>query len=555
MLKSLHISDLAIIENADISFKDGFSVLTGESGAGKSLLIDSLSLLLGDRASSELIRSGKDKAIIKGVFSLDRKEAKSILNSLGVECINDELTIERNISKTKNQIKLNGVSTTLADLLKLAPHLADIHNQFDSQKILNPENYLSMVDGYSSSIVKPVKDDYLIALDNYKKAKNAYETLINKKKKIDENHDFYDYQAKELKAFGLYEGEEEEIQSEIAILSNYDKVYALSQEALEIIDKDSLSDLYDLAQALKKLESFKGSYKETRESLEESYFGLEDTLSSLKKELDAGDYDPNRLEELQQRQSDLSSLKRKYKKSESELISYLSELEGLLKDKENIDVDIQDAEKELSKAKHALYLSGVNLSKARQVVAKQIEKDLGKNLEDLLLESKFKISFRPLEEVSLEGLIKEDGLDEIDFLIETNVGEGLKSLSKVVSGGEASRIMLAIKAIYIKSNKTPTVIFDEIDTGLSGEASLAVARKIKEISLSSQVISISHLPQVAALSDHHILVSKAVDEGRTFVSIRELGIDEKIVEIAKLISLGEVTPIQLEYAKEMVLNK
>ena len=266
--------------------------------------------------------------------------------------------------------------------------------------------------------------------------------------------------------------------------------------------------------------------------------------------MDSLDYDPSSLETMMQRQSDLASLKRKYRKSIEELIAFRDELETLLQQQESIDDDILKAEKEVQDAYEVMLKKGQGLTAVRQRIASSIEKELSKNLDDLLVRNRFKIEFIPQNPLQFNL----NGMDQVDFLIETNIGEGLKPLAKIVSGGEASRIMLALKAVFVKAHKIPTVIFDEIDTGISGEAAQAVARKIKEISYARQVISITHLPQVASLSDHHILIEKEVKKDRTYVHIQELSLEDKIKEIAHLISGDKVTEKQLEYAREMVLS-
>ena len=555
MLKRLAITNLAIIENIEVSFQEGFTVLTGETGAGKSLVIDSLSLLLGARASSELIRAGEDNAIIRGVFELHNPQLSAILVTLNIPENNGEIIIERTIGRTKSLIKVNGVSISLADLNKIAKYLADIHNQFDFEKILNPDNYLEIIDGFSYELTSSYKKDYFALLQDYKQKKAAYDDLMAKKAKIDESRDFYEYQYKELKAADLKEGEEEEIASQISLLKNYDKIYSLSQEADQIIHEDFLDRLYELTRLLSKLSEYQKQYQEAHDKLDDSYYQIRDIFEGLKKDFEDIDYDPNRLNDLEQRDSDLSALKRKYRKDMGELIAYRNELASTLGENSNFESDISSAKQARDTAFAKVLAKGKDLTTVRQKIAKSIEKELERNMADLLLKADFQVAFKPLPTTPDDTLFKENGLDEVDFLIETNVGEGLKSLSKVISGGEASRIMLAFKAVFIKANKISTVIFDEIDTGISGETAQAVARKIHEISLSSQVIAITHMPQVASLSDHHILISKDVKGNRTYAHIKELTLDEKIRQIAYLISGGNVTEKQLEYAKEMVLSK
>lgn len=554
MLKRLCINNLAIISNIDTSFEDGFTVLTGETGAGKSLVIDSLSLLLGERASTELIRKGEDKATIKGYFKVDRPELEALLIKLNIPYKEGNIEIERAIGKGKNYIKVNGIQTTLNDLSRIAPFLADIHSQFDFEKILNQENYLGIIDGFSSELTSSYKITYQSTLKEYLDAKKAYNDLLDKQRQIDSNYDFYLYQYNELKQMDLKEGEEKEIEEELALLENYDKIYSLQEEARELINGDFLDNFYSLDKTLEKLSSYQDKYKEAQSIVDDRYFELNDLLSSLKKKFDEVDYDPSRLNELEQRQVDISCLKRKYKKSYEELLSYKNELSALLENKDSLSDEIAK-KKKVKEEKFKLALEkGKELTSVRESIAAKIEKELEKGLNDLLLKAKFKIMFFKVQEEN-DSIFLENGIDNIDFYIETNIGEGLKSLSKVISGGEASRIMLAFKALFIKYNKVPTVIFDEIDTGISGETAQAVARKIKEISLTSQVISITHMPQVASLSDHHILISKKIKEGRTYAEIKELSLEEKIKQVAYLISGDKITSSQLEYAKEMVLAK
>ena len=552
MLKRLIIHNLAIFENVDVSFQDGFSVLLGETGAGKSLMIDSLSLLLGMRASSELIRSGESKASVTGYFSIERPELSAYLSKINVPMHDDEIVVERIIGINKNVVKINSVPVSLNDLIKISKYLANIHSQFDFEKILNPENYLDIIDGFSFELSTRLKEEYTSLLNRYKEKKEEYNLLLQKKAKLEEARDFYEYQYGELKAADLKEGEEEEISSEISLLRNYDKIYSLVQETNEIINGSFMDDFYRLSDNLSKLANYQKQYKESHEKIDERYYEIEDILNNLKKEFRSLDYDPNRLNDLEQRDSDLSSLQRKYKKSIPELIAYRDELETILGKNSSFEDSIAEKKEEMLQSLKETISKAKELTLLRTRNAKTIEKELTHSLKDLLLNVRFQILFKETKED--ETSLKENGIDDVDFLIETNIGEGLKPLSKVISGGEASRIMLAFKALFIKANRIPTVIFDEIDTGISGETAQAVARKIKEISLSTQVISITHMPQVASLSDHPILISKTVKDGRTYSNVKELSLEEKIRQIAYLISGGKVTEKQLEYAKEMVLG-
>ncbi len=552
MLRRLTIANLAILENVDIVFKNGFTVLMGGTGAGKSLIIDSLSLLLGQRASSELIRQGESRATIRGEFQASSPRLEALLSSLSIP-FDGSLSIERVIGKTKSTIKANGVLISLGDLSKLSPLLANIHSQFDAMKLLNPENYLSLIDSYRPSMVFPYMENYRLALFSYREKQAHYEELEAKKKKLESERDFYEYQYNELKGMALEEGEQERIENEISLLRNYDSIYSLVQDSSSLVHGDALEKLYDLNKNIAKLVSFQSQYQESSKRLDDAYYELEDIFSALKGLFSSLDYDPARLEELEQRSSELSSLERKYRRSIPELIAYQGELESLLGKGSTFEEDLEQAKKDAEDAFEEAYEKGNDLSKIREQVASLIEKNMKRSLKDLLLRDEFKIAFAPLKKDP--SSLKEDGIDEVQFLLETNVGEGLKPMEKIISGGETSRIMLAFHSIFLSSNKVGTAIFDEIDTGISGEASKAVANKIYEISLSTQVIAITHAPQVACLSDHALLIEKNVKEGRTSTSIHELGLEEKIDAVANLISNGKITEKQREYAKEMVLEK
>ena len=557
MLTNLKVQDFAIIEDIDISFKEGLTVLTGETGAGKSLIIDSIDLLLGERASSEKIRNGKDKAVVTGIFTFKNSRLSSLLDVLEIPHLNNKLVISRTISNKNNVIKINDKVITLNELKQISKYLADIHQQFDMVKLLNKDNYLEIVDGFNYDLINEYKNKYLSSLEELKEKYQEYLSLEKRINDIKERQDIYEYELKELEAFNLRIDEEEELNNRIEVMKNYDKVFALLEEIRNIIDKDSLSDLYTVKEDLSKLSDYSNEYSELHHKIEDHYYEIEAIYDDIKKKFNRLDYDPNELDELIARQSDLNILKKKYKKDVKELIEYKDELSLILSKKEDFDLSLKEEKDKLLDLYKKTYISALDLSKIRKETSSSIEEELMNNLKDLDLSSKFKIevSSKELSKDIDMSIFNNEGIDEIEFYIETNIGEGLKPLSKIVSGGEMSRIMLAIKALFIKSQKISTVIFDEVDTGISGVAASKVANKIKEISLSTQVITITHIPQVASLSNNHIKISKSVSNGRTHTSIKELSLEEKIMEIAMLISDGKVTDNQIKYAKEMVLGK
>lgn len=557
MLQRLVVSNFAIIENIDISFKRGLTVLTGETGAGKSLIIDSLSLLLGERAQVELIRTGFDKAEIIGYFSINNKRLLSLLDSLNIPSIDSTIEIDRVISANKSYIKVNGIAVTLSDLKKISKYLADIHMQFDSQKILNKENYIEIIDGFKYDLVKEYEDSYISSLSTFKDKLKIYNDTVNKAKEIKKKKDIYEYHLKELTDADLKENEEDELQNKIDYLKNYDKIYNILEETNSLIHEDFLDKLYEVKENVLSLSKYIKEYSKTYSTLNDYYYEIENIFDEIKKDYRNLDYNPNELNNYESRLNDLDNLKKKYKMSLNELISYANSLKEMLNIDENYDDLIKELKNEVKASYDSTYEKGLELSKIRKEIAKSIEKELEKNMLDLSLKARFNVLVNTSKkEEDLSGLIfNNNGIDEIEFLIETNIGEGLKSLSKTISGGETSRIMLALKALLIKSEKISTVIFDEIDTGISGEIARKVAEKIYEISLSTQVIAITHLPQVASFSNNSLKISKQVKNGRTYTNIKELSLDEKIYEIASMISGGKVTENQIEYAKEMVMMK
>ena len=556
MLKKLVVKNFAILEDIEIDFYDGLTILTGETGAGKSLIIDSISLLLGERASVEMIRNGEEKALISGIFSFSNIYLESFLNKLNIQN-NGEIEISRTISSSRNVIKVNGVTISLNDLKVIAHYLADIHLQFDMTKLLNKENYIEIVDGFKKDTIDEYKNKYLDSLNLLKEENNHYLDLLKRIEEIKNNEEQYKYDLKELKSLALEKDEENNIKERIAFLNNYDKIYSLIKESEEIINKDALSDIYQIKNNVNSLSSYQNEYKELYERINNAYYEIEDIFDSLNKKSRHFDYDPKELEDLEIRLSAINSLKKKHNKTFEELLIYQEELESILSKEEDYTTLLNEEKAKLIDIYDHTYSLANDLSKVRKEIAKVIEKESEKHLLDLGLKSVFEVrinSFNKPNDIDL-SIFNDNGIDDIDFYIETNIGEGLKPLAKIASGGEVSRIMLAFKALTIKSSKVETVIFDEIDTGISGEVASKVARKIYEISLMTQVISITHLPQVAALSKNHLKIAKEIKNKRTYTSIKYLSLDEKIYEIASLISGGKVSEKQLEYAKEMVLSK
>ena len=555
MLTKLKVQNFAIIEDIELDLKNGLTVLTGETGAGKSLIIDCISLLLGERAASEMIRQGEEKATVEGVFDNDSPLLRAALEKLNVP-FDGSLDIKRTISTQRNVVKINEETVSLGDLKAISSLLADIHLQFDSVKLFAPENYLSMVDGFSERLINEYLEKYRSSLSELRKQNNHYNELVKRIDEFNKNQEEYAYAYQEINALQLNEGDEQIIEARIALLSNYDKIYALSMENKEIANGTSLEDVYRIKDNIEGLQEYDLDYQDINKRLNDAYYELEDIFTEIKRKADNLDYDPAELDSLIEKSHAIGTLKKKYGKSFDELIAYANELKELLKNKEDHQVLLNEEKEILTSLYNETYQKALDVHKIREGIAIKIAKEIEKSLGELGLSCRFDVVITAKEKgdnLALD-LFNEDGVDTVEFNIETNIGEGMKPLAKVVSGGELSRVMLAIKMLYVKSHKIGTIIFDEIDSGISGEIASKFAKKIKELSYSHQVITITHLPQVACLSDHHIRISKNVIGKRTFANAKELTLEEKIYEIASLISSGKVTDKQLEYAKELVLQ-
>ena len=555
MLTKLKVSNFAIIEDIELEFNSGLTVLTGETGAGKSLIIDCINLLLGERAASEMIRQGKDKATVVGVFDNDTPLIRGLLDKLNIP-FDGQIEIKRTISNQRNIIKVNDETISLGDLKTLSSLLADIHLQFDMVKLFVNDNYLAMVDGFSERLINEYLEKYRSSLEVLRKQDSSYKELVKRIEEFNQHQEEFEYAYKEISALHLGDTNEQELESRISVLENYDKIYALTMENKSLADGSSLEDLYRVKENMASLEQYDYEYKELLARFNDAYYEIEDLYDSLKKKADHLEYDPSELEALIEKSHAINQLKKKYGKTYEQLMAYEDELKELLKNKEDHSLLIKEEKEKLEATYHEAYERALDVHKIRENVAIKIAKEIEKSLNDLGLSCLFKVEVTANKEdkdLSL-AIFNEEGIDSVEFYIETNIGEGLKPLAKVVSGGELSRIMLAIKMLYVKTQKIGTIIFDEIDTGISGEIASKVAKKIKELSYAHQVITITHLPQVACLSDHHIQISKSVKDGRTYAKAKELSLEEKIKEIASLISSGKITEKQLEYAREMVLQ-
>lgn len=555
MLRTLHVQNLAIINLIDIEFKDGLTAITGETGAGKSLIIDAIGLLTGARSSSSLVRQGEAKAVIEGTFDNVNENTLNVLKECGID---DEglLILRRDIyANGKSVFRVNGLAVSLVQAEQICDSLIDIHTQNDSLRLFDKKNYLSFIDDSRS---KKILNDYLEQYNVYQKKLKDYFDLTKKNDELIKNFDYLNYQLNELETAKLSVNEEENIEEEIRIISNYETLFSLLQNLNEIINQSNLRDnLHEIINILKKLSTINSKYSDYLNSINDAYYSIDDLESTASSDLFNLEYDENHLNNLHERLSEINRLKKKYHQSVGELIEYKEELKKQIDASENYEFYLSEALKEVNNSYELLVDLAKKLTKQRKTNVKELQENIITNLKELMLE-KVQISFEfnePKYKDSLDSTpFHNNGVDDIDILISFNPGEPLKPLSKVASGGEMSRVMLSLKANLFKNRGLSTVIFDEIDTGMSGTVAGEVAKKLKEMSKEFQVFSITHLPIIAGIADQQLFVSKDVQNDLTFTSIHELSYEERLDVLSEMISPNDTSGKAREVAVELIEN-
>ncbi len=557
MLRHISVRNFAIIENLEVSFKSGMTALTGETGAGKSLLIDAIGLLLGDRASSDMVRSGENKAIVEGLFTVQNSSVLQAIEKLGVEVDNREVIIQRQISNSgSNVIRINGMIVTLKDLKDITSKLADIHSQGDTFRLIKQEYYLDMLDGFKLTETEKLLIDYKQAKQRYENKLSDYNKLIKKQRDLEERRDFLAFQKQELEALNLYNGEKEQLKKDIDAIKHYDVIFRTIQETKELLEQNNaIETLFDATRELEKIESYSEDYLAIKQRFETGYYELQDAFETLLSLASNLDFNPHDLTIKEDRLIELEQIERKYHKTIPELIEYLGEITVALENAEVINDLILDTKKGVEEAYNNVLVKAEKLTKLRESIAQELEKKLVAILSDLeLAKTVFKITFIKREDFGPfhKGYLLENGVDEIDFLITTNVGEPLRPLAKTASGGEMSRIMLALKHVLSESLNVDLIIFDEIDSGVSGYVAHQVAKKMKDIAKNTQVICITHLPQIAAISEHHLYLSKETKDKRTIANVKELTDEQRVNEVAAMMSGRQITEAVLQSARELL---
>lgn len=550
MLRELHIKNIAVIEDITISFGDGFHALTGETGAGKSILIDSINMALGGRTAKDLIRTGADSATVDVVFELSER-LEGVLADAGIESEDGLLYISRQItSDGKSKCRLNGRLVPLTVLKEAAEVLITIHGQHDNQTILSPKSHIHFVDDYGN--YKPLLEEYQVQYHKVQELKQRLDSLLTDENEKARRIELLGYQIKEIESAKIRLGEEAELEERRGYLANIEQIVEKSGMAYESLYGDEERSAYDaIASAVHALEgvhSYDQRLEEYYNTLSSVLADLEDVTHELKSYLDGVDYRQGELDLLEERLQTLFQLKRKYGGSEEEILTHLAEIKQELSEIEDSDALCEAVSAELEKETAALSVLAAALSEKRRETAIELQTAIMQELSDLDMQKmRFSVSVEPLDEAYTPL-----GSDRVEFLISGNPGEALKPLAKIASGGEMSRIMLAMKSILAGSDMVETLIFDEIDTGVSGRAAQKIAEKICMLAKERQILCITHLAQIASMADTHFLIQKNSDENQTKTTVTPLDEQSRKAELARIIGGVKITELTMQAAQEML---
>jgi DNA repair protein RecN (Recombination protein N) len=561
MIKSLEIKDYALIEHIQVEFFPGLNIITGETGAGKSILIDAMGLLLGERASSEVVRKGSSKSIVEGIFDVtDNDEVKSILEDNEIE-FQSELIIRREISqKGNNRCFINDSPVSLNVIKELGDLLVDLHGQHEHQSLLRSETHIDFLDNYSGnqSLLSNYRSTYL----ELKLKEKELKELLAKEQSIKEKKEIYQFQLQEIESVDPQLDEDQLLINELNILENSEKLLELSEAIYNLLydsDNSILDQLSDAKIKLNQLVRIDNSLAEAEKELESVSITLKEISLTIRNYRNQISIEPEEVEEKRERLNAINLLKKKYGLTIENVLDYKEKISKEINLAENFANEIERIKKEISSLKERLYQIAKELSNNRKKNARIIEDEVKSALKNLGISSpSFKINFTGVEsedyfEINNSKIgFNNKGIDNVEFFISTNPGEDLKPLVKVASGGEISRIMLALKTALAKNDKLPLLIFDEIDTGISGRIAQKVGQALLDLSKYHQIIAITHLPQIAAFAEHHFAVEKIQADGRAISQIKHLLYEERVFEIAKLISGEQVTETSLESAKQLI---
>ncbi|HEL1075454.1 TPA: DNA repair protein RecN [Streptococcus equi subsp. zooepidemicus] len=550
MLLEISIKNFAIIEEISLNFENGMTVLTGETGAGKSIIIDAMNMLLGARASTEVIRHGADKAEIEGFFSVDSNpNLAAVLAESGIS-MEEELILRRDIFANGRSVsRINGQMVTVSTLKKLGQFLVDIHGQHDQEELMRPQLHQHILDSFGDEVFDQLKQSYQQIFDRYK----ALRRQALEKQKNEKEHqarlDLLAFQIGEIDAADLVRGEDDLLNQEKQRLLNHKKIADTLTSAYLSLDNEDFSSLSQIRSSMNELlsiEDLAPEYQLISAGVSEAYYILEEVTKQLSDTIDQLDFDAGRLQDIELRLDSINSLTRKYGGGVNDVLDYYANITKEYQLLSGGDRSSDELERELKALEKQLVLTASQLSDQRHALALELEADIKAELRELYMEkADFKVHFT-------RSKFNREGNESLEFYISTNPGEGFKPLVKVASGGELSRLMLAIKAAISKKEDKTSIVFDEVDTGVSGRVAQAIAKKIYKIGSYGQVLAISHLPQVIAIADNQYFISKESKEESTVSKAKLLTQEERVEEIAKMIAGADVTEAARNQARELL---
>jgi DNA repair protein RecN (Recombination protein N) len=554
VLLELRVENYAVIDSLAVEFASGLNLLTGETGAGKSILIDALSLLLGDKASTEMIRHGAEKAVVSGVFEVDEKRVARLLEENGIEPEGNHVIVKREVAAGgKGRVFVNNQPATVALLRALAPALASIHAQNETILAFDEAARLGLLDTYAGHDLSELAGKHAAWME----VRERLAQLDRDEQDRLRMADLWSFQKKEIEAAKLHPGEDQKLETEKRVLANSEKLFGAATAAYQVLYEDDASALTQVAAARKQLEElarFDEKFLEALASLESAKAAIEDVSATARDYADGIDASPERLAEVEDRLALLDRLKRKYGKTVDEVIAYGEDVARKLNELENREDLVRDLKKQLATAAAAYLSAAQAVSKKRYSAARELQKLVEAEINQLAMKAQFKIEVSGSDEPANWTA---SGFDGVAYMISPNPGEPLKPVEQIASGGELSRVMLALKATIEAGKKSKggtqrTLVFDEIDTGIGGRAAEAVGKKLKSLARANQVLCITHLPQIASFADHHYLIEKRETAGRTKTLVRALTAAEQTEEIARMLSGEKLTETSRQHAEQLL---
>jgi DNA repair protein RecN (Recombination protein N) len=552
MLKELSIRHFAIIEHVRLSFEDGFHVLTGETGAGKSILIDALSLAVGGRASADFVRHGEKKAEIEALFEISADHPVcGILGEMGLEPEEDLLLIRREITASgKSTCRINGSPVTLSMLKKVGRSLLDIHGQHEHQSLLRTEEHLEWLDAFGDQTLKDLRREYEALYNEYRALEKELERLTSDERETARRIDLLNYQLQEIAAANLTAGEDQELEQERNRLVNAEKLVKAAGDAFEELYAEGRGNdsLQNALNHLEEIVRYDESVGPVLELVQSAVYQVEEAIRLLGRYRDELEFEPERLNQVEERLDLIHQLKRKYGDTIESILAYGETVAEELEELRNRDENREEVKRKLEAVREELEGVASRLTSARKRAAERLERRMEEELSDLnMANTAFRVALQPSE----RGFTP-TGCDRVEFQIAPNPGEPLRPLAKIASGGELSRLMLALKTIFIDVDPIDTVVFDEIDTGVSGRAAQSIAEKMAGLARKNQVLCITHLPQVACMADHHYLIAKEVSAQKTRTRVERLNAEGRATELARMLGGVEVTTTTRRHAEEML---